>query len=346
MTTILATGGLGFIGSHTSLVLLKEGYDVVIVDSLINSSKSVIEGIKKTLSNDGPKKLGKLYFREGDIREYKFLKSIFQEFKVTQNPIDAVIHFAGLKSVINSLEKPLNYWDVNVNGSINLLGIMNEFNCYKFVFSSSATIYKSDSPAKISENHYLKPINPYGNTKLTIEKILDDLCFSEDKKWKVANLRYFNPAGAHPLGLIGEKPKTDSTNLFPMILKVLDKKLEFLSIFGNDWPTKDGTCVRDFIHVMDLAEAHYLSLEYLNKNEPQNIKLNVGTGEGFSVLEVVNIFKEVLNLEIKIKFAERRNGDYPYVVADNSLALSLLNWQPKRKLKDMCRDVWKSHLIN
>lgn len=342
----MATGGLGYIGSETSLLLLQNGFDVLIVDSLINSSFSVFERIKKSLDNSNVGKKGKLFFRKGDIRNYDFVKSVFAEFKYAKNPIESVIHFAGIKSVPDSQKNSLNYWDVNVNGAINLLIVMKENNCNNIVFSSSATIYKSDSSKKIKESHKLHPINPYGNTKLAIEKILGDLFNSEKDKWRIASLRYFNPAGSNPNGFLRENISSNSTNLFPTIFNVLDNKKEFLEVFGNDWPTEDGTCVRDFIHVTDLARAHILSLKYLLNNDPQNIAINIGTGKGASVLEVINTFKEVLNLDIKYKFVKRRDGDYPYVVADNSLANSMLKWHPSKNLSDICKDSWKSHIQN
>ena len=279
MSIILTTGGLGFLGSHICLEILESGLDVLVVDSLINSSLDVIKRIEKILSTKNNSKVGKLFFRKGDIRNYKFLDSIFEEFLLSKNPINSVIHLAGLKSVSDSIIDPLIYWDVNVNGTLNLLSVMKKNNCNNIVFSSSATIYKSKIKSKIEEDSELKPINPYGNTKLVIENLLNDLYKSESNKWRIANLRYFNPVGAHSSGHLGEDPKNNVNNLFPSIFDAVQKKINFLPIYGNDWPTKDGTCVRDFIHIMDLAEAHLLVLNYLIKNEPQNLKLNIGTGK-------------------------------------------------------------------
>ena len=340
MSIILITGGLGFIGSHICLEILESGLDVLVVDSLINSSLDVIKRIEKILSTKNRTKVGQLFFRKGDIRNYEFIDSIFEEFLVLKNPINAVIHLAGLKSVSDSRIEPLNYWDVNVNGTINLVSVMKKNNCNNIVFSSSATIYKSKIKTKIDENSELKPINPYGNTKLVIENLLTDLSRSERNKWRIANLRYFNPVGAHSSGYLGEEPKKNVNNLFPSIFQVVKKQISYLPIFGNDWPTKDGTCVRDFIHIMDLAEAHVLVLDYLIKNEPQILNLNIGTGKGFTVLEVVNTFIKEINLDLKYKFVDRRKGDNPEVVADNSLAKSILKWEPKRNLLDMCIDSW------
>ena len=342
MSVILTTGGLGFIGSHICLEILDSGLDVLVLDSLVNSSLNVIKRIEKILSTK-KSKVGKLFFRQGDIRNYEFLDSIFNEFLVSENPINSVIHLAGLKSVSDSMIDPLNYWDVNVNGTLNLLSVMKKNNCNNIVFSSSATIYNSNKKKKITENSELKPINPYGSTKLVIENLLNDLFLNEKNKWRIANLRYFNPVGAHSSGYLGEDPKKNLNNLFPSIFDAIQKKIEYLPIYGNDWPTKDGTCVRDFIHIMDLAEAHLLVLNYLIKNEPQNLKLNIGTGKGFTVLEVVNTFINEINLDLKYRFVDKRQGDYPEVVADNSLAKSILDWEPKRNLLDMCCDSWKWH---
>ena len=340
MSIILTTGGLGFLGSHICLEILESGLDVLVVDSLSNSSLDVIKRIEKILSTKNKSKVGKLFFRKGDIRNYKFLDSIFEEFLLSKNPINSVIHLAGLKSVSDSIMDPLNYWDVNVKGTLNLLSVMKKNNCNNIVFSSSATIYKSKIKEKIKEDSELKPINPYGNTKLVIENLLNDLYKSERNKWRIANLRYFNPVGAHSSGHLGEDPKNNVNNLFPSVFDAVQKKIKYLPIYGNDWPTKDGTCVRDFIHIMDLAEAHVLVLNYLIKNEPQNLKLNIGTGNGFTVLEVVNTFMKEINLDFKYKFVQRRQGDYPEVVADNSLAKFILKWEPKRNLLDMCIDSW------
>ena len=340
MSVILATGGLGFIGSHICLKILEEGLDVLIIDSMFNSTLKVIDNLEKILNYQNITPRGNLFFRKGDIRDYEFINGVFEEFKLSRKPIKSVIQLAGLKSVSDSIIDPLNYWDVNVNGTINLLSVMKKNNCNTIVFSSSATIYNSDSNIKIREDSELKPINPYGNTKLSIEKILNELSYSDKNKWRIASLRYFNPAGAHPTGFLGEDSKTMANNLFPSIFRVLKKEISYLPIYGFDWPTKDGTCVRDFIHITDLAESHLLVLKYLQSNKPQTLNLNIGTGEGSSVLEVVNIFKNILKLKLEYKFVERREGDYPQVVADNSLAKSILKWNPKKNLIDMCTDSW------
>ncbi len=340
MNTILATGGLGFIGSHTCISLLKNNFNVYIVDSLKNSSRDNITAIKKICNLPDNSSQGRLVFFEGDILDKQFLKSIFQKAELEKNPIIAVMHFAGLKSVNESIEYPLLYWETNVYGSINLLSIMKEYNCKKLVFSSSATVYKPLINILINEKSELGPINPYGSTKLAVENILRDLVKDKSHDWRIINLRYFNPVGAHPSGLIGESPKGKPNNLFPILLKVASGEYKSLSIYGKDWPTDDGTCIRDFIHVVDLAEAHISALQYVLDSPPMLINLNIGTGRGHSVLEVVETFKKVNKCELKYAFESRRDGDAPYLVADNNLAISTLNWYPKRSLDDMCRDAW------
>tara|TARA_B100001248_G_C27391560_1_gene462675 strand:- start:314 stop:1366 length:1053 start_codon:yes stop_codon:yes gene_type:complete len=338
--TVLTTGGLGFVGSHTCIELLNAGYNVLIIDSLSNSLIETLYNIKKILSLDDDKKKGDIYFREGDLRDKKWLDNIFNEFKIKGNEIYSVIHLAGLKAVEESVEDPLKYWDCNLNITLNLLWVMQKYGCYKLVFSSSATIYGIEGGEKIKENFVKRPINPYGNTKLTIEKILSDLYKSNPNLWGIAILRYFNPAGSHKSGLIGEDPRCAPTNLFPLIVKTGLKERSHLFIFGKDWPTSDGTCIRDFIHVTDLAKAHLASLEFLSTNKPNIRKFNIGTGKGYSVLEVVKTFMKVNNLDIPYTFKERRKGDNYYAVANNLLALSCLKWKPEKNLEDICRDSW------
>ena len=239
-----------------------------------------------------------------------------------------------------SFTKSLDYWDTNVKGTINLLCVMKENDCNKLVFSSSATIYKPKLNQLLKEDAEVGPINPYGNTKLIVEMFLNDVFQSDTNFWSIALLRYFNPVGAHVSGLLGEDPKSLPNNLFPLIIKVSSGESEKLLVYGNDWPTSDGTCIRDFIHVMDLASAHCASLNFLLNSKPQIAKFNIGTSKGTSVLEVIKTFEKVNNCEIPYVFADRRIGDAPFVVADNSLALKNLRWQPKRGLKEMCRDSW------
>ncbi len=339
MRTILVTGGCGFIGSHTCLVLLEQGYRIIVVDSLINSSREIINSIKSNVKIPSFNE-DNLIFRRGDIRDKLFLENIFKEERRRNMPINLVIHFAALKAVNESVQNPIEYWNNNVLGTINLIEVMSENDCFKLVFSSSATIYKPILNRKICEDSEIGPINPYGNTKLAIENFLSDLFRSNSGKWKIVSLRYFNPVGAHISGNLGENPKGIPNNLFPILLKVALKRQDYLRVFGNDWPTKDGTCVRDYIHVMDLAEAHASALNYLKEAKPNIIGINIGTGIGKSILELIETFKKVNNCDLPFKFIDRRLGDAPYVVADNSLALKTIKWIPSRNLEDICRDSW------
>ncbi len=336
---ILVTGGSGFIGSHTCLSLLKRGYEIIVFDSFVNSNKLSLIKVQE-IANNNSFKNNFINIVNGDIRDEKKLDKVFSDSELEKKPIEAVIHFAGLKSVEESVLNPILYWDVNVNGSIKLFKIMDKFNCRNIVFSSSATIYGSAINNPINEKESIKPINPYGNTKFAIETILNNLYKSSKKQWRIANLRYFNPVSAHSSGLIGESPMGVPNNIFPYLNQVACGMRPKLNIYGNDWPTFDGTGVRDYIHVMDLAEGHIQTLEYLINNSPQIINLNLGNGLGVSVLELVNKFEEVNNLKIPYIFTKRREGDVAVVVADNSLALSLLNWSPKRSLDQMCKDGW------
>ena len=340
MKNILVTGGTGFIGSHTCISLLKQGYNITIVDSNINSSYKSLQKIIEVGKIEGINFRDNLFFLKGDIRNKKFLDNVFFEAKRKNKRINAVIHFAGLKAVHESISDPIKYWDNNVNGSLNLFRIMEKYNCKDIVFSSSATVYGNIERDFIKEDSKLNPTNPYGHTKLAVEMILNDIFNITKSRLKIAILRYFNPIGAHQSGLIGESPLNKSNNLFPYICKVAAGGLEKLSIFGNDWNTIDGTCIRDFIHVMDLADAHVAALEYLFDNNSQIISLNIGTGKGTSVLELVNLFMEVNKCNLPILFTERRSGDVKRLVADNNLALKKLNWFPKRDLKIMCKDGW------
>ncbi len=343
---VLVTGGAGFIGSHTCLALLEQGYDVVVIDSYVNSHKKSLERVLEILKNN--KRIRKLdiQIKKVDIRDKEVIDKLFSEYEGLGKPIEAVIHFAGLKSVKDSVLNPLIYWDNNVNGLINLLSIMKRYKCRTIVFSSSATIYGLSNNEPKAENSEINPINPYGRTKATIEQILNDLFNSEPEEWKIVNLRYFNPIGAHISGLIGEDPIGFPNNLFPNITQVAAGKLNKLTIFGNNWPTPDGTCIRDYIHVMDLSEGHIFALEYLIKNDSQIINLNLGTGKGTSILELVNTFERVNNIKIPIEVSSRRIGDCSKLIADNSLAVSCLGWTPKRSLEEMCCDGWKWQLLN
>lgn len=346
MSTILVTGGLGFIGSHCCLNLLKNGQNILIIDSLINSSIEVKSKIEALVNEENLREKGLLLFREGDLRDKEWLKKIFEEFRVADNTISSVFHFAGLKSVEESTKLPIDYWDVNLNGTINLLNTMSENNCFNIIFSSSAMIYKQNLNTPFRENSELCPSNTYSNTKLAIERILEDLQKSSPSKWRIAILRYFNPVGAHESGLLGENPKKKAANLFPAIINSLKNDREELLIFGKDWPTKDGTCVRDFIHIMDLANAHVCAHKFIISQKPQIIYLNIGSGIGTSILHIIKTFEKVNNCSIKYKFFKRRAGDVPYIVADNSYAMKKINWKPIRSIEDICKDTWNWMKLN
>lgn len=356
MAKILIVGGGGFIGSHTCLSLLESSHNLIVIDNFCNSSPIALDRVRK-LANVGKESEYKFIVKKGDVRDRNFLKKIFEDNLNTKDPIQAVIHFAGLKSVKESISKPINYWDTNVLGTINLLKVMNQYNCKVFVFSSSAIIYGSSNMMPIPENAPINPLNPYGNTKVAIEKVLFDIAgcngtneisITSKTGWRIARLRYFNPVGAHESGQIGEDPKGIPNNLFPYISEVASGKRNFLKIFGDNWPTEDGTGIRDYIHVMDLAEGHCFALEKLLKSEPQLLTLNLGTGKGKSVLKVLNTYEEIIKKKIPYKIFEKREGDSAIAVADVSMAKNYLNWEAKRELKEMCFDSWKwkSHNLN
>lgn len=324
---ILVTGGLGYIGSHTCLQLLDCGYSVTVLDNLVNSKLSVIERIEKISQQ-------KLSFINGDIRDDSKLRYIFGEYE-----IDAVIHFAGLKSVQEAEEQPLKYYDNNVLGSIQLLKIMQEFDVGNIIFSSSATVYKEEGSGEYKEDMNLFPSNVYGRTKLVIEEILRDYT-SSNSKFKIAILRYFNPIGAHKSGLIGEDPKGTPNNLMPYIAKVATGQLPCLHIFGNDYPTPDGTGLRDYIHVEDLAEGHILSMNYLFEKK-SSLTLNLGTGMPLSVLDLIRTFEKTSEKKVAYKFSSRRRGDVAKCWADSKLAEQTIGWKAKFDIKRMCKDVWR-----
>ncbi len=340
MTRVLVTGGTGFIGSHTCVLLLEKGYDLIILDSFLNSSNEVVEEIKNLGISDGKFQEKRILIRKGDIRDKYFLEKIFKEALENKDPIRAVIHLAGLKSVSESVNYPFKYWEVNVQGSINLFKVMANFNCKTIVFSSSATIYGESKNKLINEDSEIQPKNTYGETKAAIEKILNTLYKSDIQNWRIINLRYFNPIGAHESGLLGEKPQGIPSNLFPFLTQVAIGERKSLNIFGNDWPTIDGTGVRDYIHIMDLAEGHLSALEYLLSNGGNFISLNLGTAKGTSVLQLIKTFEKVNKCSISFEFKEKRPGDIARAVADNKLAISLLKWFPKKNLEEMCKDGW------
>lgn len=325
--TILVTGGCGYIGSHTCIQLIKQGIDPVIIDNLYNGKEIVLDRIKK-ITGKRPR------FYQGDIRNKDLLDTIFKE-----NNIKGVIHFAGLKAVGESVRKPLEYYDVNVYGTINLLDAMKKANVKKFIFSSSATVYGSQPIIPYIETMETgEPTQPYGRSKLFIEKILQDLSIA-DQDWSITILRYFNPVGAHPSGLIGEDPQGIPNNLMPYITQVAIGKLDSLAVFGNDYETRDGTCIRDFIHVMDLAEGHLAALNYNDTQSGVNI-FNLGSGQGNSVLEVIATFENVFRKKLPYHFAPRRDGDLPAYWANADRAKKLLNWETKLNLHDMVQDSW------
>ncbi len=335
---VLLTGGAGFIGSHIALLLLEKGFDVLILDSFTNSSPNVINRIKAYLDcNDITCKMETI---NGDIRDKNLLDSIFLDSIKENSPIDAVIHLAGLKSVSESLTNPLDYWDVNVLGSLNLLHTMKLYDCYSIVFSSSATIYGFCESLPLNEDHKISPINPYGKTKVAIENMFYDLYYSNKKLWKICSLRYFNPVGAHPSSMIGEDPIGIPNNLFPFLTQVAIGRQRFLKIYGDDWETKDGSGVRDYIHVNDLADGHLASIDYLNSKDSCLEFINLGSGHGYSVFQIINQFELSTGLKIPFSIQSRRDGDVAECYADISKAKRLLGWTPKRSLEQICLDGW------
>ena len=323
---ILVTGGCGYIGSHTVVELLENDYEVVIVDNLSNSKKNVLDRIKEITKKD-------FNFYEMDVCDKKSLTTVFKE-----NKIDAVIHFAGFKAVGESVEKPLMYYRNNIDSTLSLLEVMNEFGVKKIAFSSSATVYGKPETLPIREDSKLYTTNPYGSTKLMIENILRDL-YNSDNNWSIAILRYFNPIGAHKSGLIGENPNGIPNNLMPYIIKVANKELDCLGIFGNDYDTHDGTGVRDYIHVVDLAKGHIAAVNKI-LNEKGCDAYNLGTGTGYSVLDIVNTFNRVNNVDVPYKIKDRRPGDIDACYADPTYAKEKLNWEAKLTLVDMCKDAY------
>ena len=335
---VLLTGGAGFIGSHIALLLLQKGYDVIIFDSFVNSSFNVISSIEKYLDNKNSNY--NLSIVKGDIRDNENLDKIFKDSIYISNPIHTVIHLAGLKSVSDSIADPLHYWDVNVSGTLNLLDVMKRNNCYSIVFSSSATIYGSSDSIPIVEDNKISPINPYGKTKVAIENIFEDLFISNINSWKICSLRYFNPVGAHPSGLIGEDPVGIPNNLFPYISQVAIGRRKFLKVFGNDWDTEDGSGVRDYIHIMDLSEGHIDAIDFLSSKKSCFECINLGSGKGYSVFQIIREFEVSTGCKIPYSIQSRRDGDLSICYADISKAKKLLGWAPKRSLRQICLDGW------
>ncbi len=324
--SILVTGGTGYIGSHTCVEFIEKGQEVIVLDNLANSKIEVLDHIK-TITGIKPK------FYEIDLLDREGLKKVFDE-----NEIDTVIHFAGLKAVGESVAKPIEYYRNNIVGTLNLVEEMRDHDCFKLVFSSSATVYGKPETVPIKEDFPLSTTNPYGTTKLYIEQILKDLCVA-DKRFSVVLLRYFNPIGAHDSGLIGDDPNGIPNNLMPYVTRVAKGILPHLNVFGNDYETPDGTGVRDYIHVIDLAAGHYAALKALS--EPGVYIYNLGTGNGCSVLDIVNAFERVNNIKIPYQIAPRRPGDIAECYADASKAERELGWKANLGLDEMCASAWK-----
>ncbi len=324
---ILITGGTGYIGSHTAVQLSGAGFQCIILDNLSNSDRSIVALISKITHSQ-------LSFYEGDVRDGDCLRKIFSDHEIA-----AVIHFAGLKSVSESQQFPLRYYDHNVSGTLKLLEVMSEFAVKKFVFSSSATVYGNPPTDCYTEDLTLCPINTYGKTKAAVEQILNDL-FLSDPNWSIANLRYFNPVGAHASGLIGENPKGIPNNLMPFIAQVASGALPQLSIYGNDYLTHDGTGMRDYIHVEDLALGHLLALKQILQSN-RLLTVNLGTGKPYSVLEMIACFEKVSGKKIPYRFVQRRAGDLPCYYANPELAKKLLDWSAQHDLERMCVDTWR-----
>jgi len=332
MKKILITGGAGYIGTHTCIELSEAGYEFIVFDNFCNSSKESLSRVEKILGK-------KVEYIIGDIRDKKVLQDVFENYD-----IDSVIHFAGLKAVGESVEKPLDYYDVNVHGTLVLLEVMKENSCKKIVFSSSATVYGDPSSVPIDESFSLGATNPYGRTKLFIEEILQDL-FKSDNDWKIVILRYFNPIGAHKSGLIGEDPNGIPNNLVPYIAQVAVGKLEYLSVFGGDYDTKDGTGVRDYIHVVDLANGHLKAIQKIDSIDDVII-VNLGTGNGYSVLEMIKSYERASSKEITYKIVQRRDGDIAECYANPLYAKEILSWSATKSLDEMCEDSWRWQSMN
>ena len=326
MSKILVTGGTGYIGSHTVVELVENGEDVVIVDNFSNSSPDVLDRLEEITGK-------RVRFYEVDILDEEKLEQVFKE-----NEIESVIHFAGLKAVGESVAKPVEYYHNNITGTLVLLKLMQKYNCKKIVFSSSATVYGNPEKLPIKEDFPLSTTNPYGSTKLMIENILQDVNVA-DQDFRVAILRYFNPIGAHKSGLIGERPNGIPNNVMPYIVKVATGEYEKLTVFGNDYPTPDGTGVRDYIHVVDLAQGHLKALDKIR--EEKGVKIyNLGTGHGYSVLDLVQNFEKTNNIKVNYVIGARRPGDIPACYADASKAEKELGWKAKKNIEDMCKDTW------
>lgn len=327
MMKVLVTGGAGYIGSHTCVELLDAGYEIVVLDNLDNSCEESLDAVRKITGKDFP-------FYKVDLLDYDETNKVFEE-----NKIDSVIHFAGLKAVGESTKIPIRYYHNNITGTLNLIDIMQKHNCFNIVFSSSATVYGVPKTVPIKEDFPLSTTNPYGSTKLMIENILRDVYLSNNK-WSITLLRYFNPIGAHESGTIGEDPKGIPNNLLPYIAQVAVGKLEYVHVFGNDYDTHDGTGVRDYIHVVDLALGHLKAIE--KKTDVSGVHVyNLGTGNGYSVLDVLKAFEKACGKEIQYKIEDRRPGDIAKCFADASKAKEELGWVATRNIEEMCEDNWR-----
>lgn len=351
MTKVLITGGAGFIGSHTCLALLQAGHRVVVIDDFSNGSPEALRRVselaglwgwrqvspERWVAGDGPP--DRLTLLKGDVRSPRDLDRAFEDGVGGGGGIGAVLHFAGLKAVGESMDQPLRYWDMNVVGAVRLLEAMGRHGCQTLVFSSSATLYGITDRVPIPETAPLQPINPYGYTKAAVERMLADVAASAPG-WRIALLRYFNPVGAHPSGRIGEDPNGLPNNLFPFLCQVAAGRRQRLQVFGGDWPTPDGTGVRDYLHVMDLAEGHGRALELLQAEAPQLLTLNLGSGRGHSVLDLVRSFEATNGLTLPYAVVDRRPGDSAISVADPREAERRMGWRTRRSLADICRDGW------
>jgi UDP-glucose 4-epimerase len=329
---ILLTGAAGYIGSHTWIELIESGYEVIGVDNFCNSSERVLERIQKIINQD-------ICFYKGDVQDFNFMRGIFERHQIT-----GAIHFAALKAVGDSVKDPLAYYSNNLESLISLLRAMQEFEVRDFVFSSSATVYGDPEIVPIQETANLQPTNPYGQTKLIGEQILRDLEKSDDNS-RVVYLRYFNPIGAHISGLIGEDPRGRPNNLSPVLAQVAAGRLDKVMVFGNDWPTSDGTGVRDYIHVVDLARAHVKAIDYLIRGG-SSITLNLGTGIGYSVFDLISAYERVSGLKIPVEITSRRAGDIATCYADPQLAEKILGWVAEYELDRMCADSWRWQSMN
>ena len=325
--SILVTGGAGYIGSHTAVLLIEAGYDIIIFDNFCNASLEAVKRVEKIVDQ-------KITTVKGDVRNREDLHKVF-----SAHQIDAVIHFAGLKAVGESVEKPLKYYDNNVNGTAVLCEVMSEYGCKTIVFSSSATVYGDPHTTPIDETFPLSATNPYGRSKLFVEEILRDLYVS-DNNWKIVLLRYFNPVGAHASGTIGEDPNGIPNNLMPFIAQTAVGKRDYLNIFGDDYETDDGTGVRDYIHVMDLADGHVKALGNI-KDFNQVMTINLGTGKGYSVLDMVKAFEKASGKKVPYQMAPRRAGDIAKCFANPSYAKDILGWEAKKSIEEMCEDSWR-----